>query len=60
MPLHQGGLRPLLLTGALLPVLLAPAAAPRAADSGTNVCYKEADQDGSSDTHNERLVRDGS
>lgn len=56
MPLHQGGLRPLLLTGALLPVLLAPAAAPRAADSGTNVCYKEADQDGSSDTHNERLV----
>ena len=56
MPLHQGGLRPLLLTGALLPILLVPAAAPRAADSGTNVCYKEADQDGSTDTNNERLV----
>lgn len=57
MPSRQDYFRPLLLTGTLLPALLVPVAAPRAADSGTNVCYKEADQDGSTDSSsNERLV----
>lgn len=58
MPLHQGHLQRLaLLTGAMFSALFFPAAASRAADSGTNVCYREVDRDGSAeDGDKERLV----
>lgn len=58
MSLHQRHLRPFaLFAGAMTSALFFPVAATWAADSGTNVCYREVDRDGSAeDSNSERLV----